>query len=161
MLGDALDITDGPSAIRWPKTAAPSVLDSEVGRGLDARLVRSGDDVCILSVGKMLAAAREAADRLEAAGTNVTVWDVRVVPLDEAMLADAARHRLVVTVEDGLRHGGVGSMIADRLADTAEQPLVRVMGVPTEYIPHGKPDVILAALGLDAAGIEAEVLVHR
>ncbi len=161
MLGDALDITDGPSAIRWPKTAAPSVPDSEVGRGLDARLVRSGEEVCILSVGKMLAAAQEAADRLEAAGTTVTVWDVRVVPLDEAMLADAARHRVVVTVEDGLRHGGVGSMIADRLADRAEQPSVRVMGVPTEYIPHGKPDAILAALGLDAAGIEAEVLAHR
>ena len=76
------------------------------------------------------------------------------------MLADAAGHRLVVTVEDGLRDGGVGAAIADSLSKLAPVggPAVRVLGVPSVYLAQGKPDVILARLGLDADGIVDEVL---
>jgi 1-deoxy-D-xylulose-5-phosphate synthase len=152
MLHDALDLcTDGPATIRWTKTAAPSVPDDEVGSGLSARKVRTGSDVCILAVGKMLAGAQAAAEALAADGIEATVWDVRVVPLDPEMLADAARHPAVLTAEDGVREGGVGSMIANALPTK-----VHVLGIPTEFIQHGKPDQILASLGLDAAGLEAE-----
>ncbi|MEQ1786777.1 MAG: 1-deoxy-D-xylulose-5-phosphate synthase [Acidimicrobiales bacterium] len=152
MLHDALDLcTDGPATIRWSKTAAPSVPDHEVGSGLNARQVREGRDICILAVGKMLAAARDAADALAADGIEATVWDVRVVPLDPAMLADAATHPVVLTAEDGVREGGVGSMIANALPGK-----VHVLGTPLEFIQHGKPDQILADLGLDAAGLERE-----
>ncbi len=117
MLHDALDLCAGPAAIRWPKTAAPSVGPDEVGSGLDARLVRRGTDVCIIGAGKMLAAATEAAEALEAEGVSVTVWDPRVVkPFDDAMVDDALEHPVVVTVEDGLADGGVGSAFADELA---------------------------------------------
>jgi 1-deoxy-D-xylulose-5-phosphate synthase len=159
MLHDALDLCTGPATIRWSKTAAPSVPDHEVGSGLNARKVRTGTDVCILAVGKLLAAAQQAAEALAADGIEATVWDVRVVPLDPEMLADAASHPVVITAEDGVREGGVGSMIADavsRLGD-GRPPQVRVLGTPIEYIPHGKPDAILAELGLDAAGLAAEV----
>ncbi len=159
MLHDALDLcTDGPAAIRWSKTLAPSVPDDEVGSGLNARKVREGRDVCILAVGKMLGAAREAADALAADGIEATVWDVRVVPLDPKMLADAAQHPVVVTAEDGVREGGVGSMIADAISRDVpgRPPQVRVLGTPVEYIQHGKPDDILATLGLDANGLERE-----
>ena len=149
MLHDALDLCTGPATIRWAKTAAPSVSDDEVGHGLSARKVRQGRDLCILAVGKMLGAAREAADALAADGIEATVWDVRVVPLDPEMLADAADHPAVVTIEDGIREGGVGSMIANALPGK-----VQVLGTPVAFIPHGKPDAILADLGLDAAGLE-------
>ena len=82
-------------------------------------------------------------------------------PLDPAMLADAGRHPYVVTVEDGLRDGGVGMAVADRLCELTvgrPEPRVRVLGVPAAYIPHGKPDAILAELGLDAAGIFASAV---
>lgn len=154
MMTDAYDLDRGPVCIRWPKTAAPSVSDDRVGRGLSARKDRNGSDhdVCIIGVGKMLGAAQEAADLLEADGVRATVWDPRVVkPLDPEMIADAGTHRLVVTIEDGLRHGGIGSMIADELHDTKAR--VEVLGVPTEYLPQGKPDVILATLGLDGTGV--------
>jgi 1-deoxy-D-xylulose-5-phosphate synthase len=90
---------------------------------------------------------------------SATVWDVRVVkPLDPQMIADAARHPLVVTAEDGIRLGGVGTAIADAVADLDEghgtAPVV-VLGVPGEYIPQGKPAQILANLGLDGPGIAA------
>ncbi len=161
MLADAYDITTGPVCIRWPKTAAPSVPDDEVGHGLNARRVRQGSDACIIGVGKMLGAARDAATELEAEGISVTVWDPRAAkPLDEAMLHDAASHPLVVTVEDGLADGGIGANIDLALAQRAgsdERPEVRVLGVPTRYIPHGKPDAILAELGLDGAGVAGVV----
>ncbi|MEQ8717284.1 MAG: 1-deoxy-D-xylulose-5-phosphate synthase [Acidimicrobiales bacterium] len=157
MLADALEITSGPVVIRWPKTTARHVDDSQVGTGLKARRVLTGDDVCILAVGKMLEAAEEAAERLTARGRSVTVWDARIAkPLDPEMIADAARHRLVVTIEDGLRDGGVGSAMADAVAaqdEPGKPTCVRVLGVPATYIPHDKPDVILARLGLDADGI--------
>lgn len=162
MLHDALDITEGPSAIRWAKTAARQVNEGEVGHGLNGRRLREGDDICIISVGKMLDAAEAAAEMLAADGVSVTLWDARVVkPLDPAMLADAGRHPYVVTVEDGLRDGGVGMKIADSLCELTvgrHEPRVRVLGVPAAYIPHGKPDAILAELGLDAAGVLASAV---
>ncbi|MBU3701023.1 MAG: 1-deoxy-D-xylulose-5-phosphate synthase [Acidimicrobiia bacterium] len=161
MLHDALEITDGPVAIRWAKTAARQAGPDEVGSGLRARRLREGTDLCILSVGKMLDAAEAAADALAAEGLSVSVWDVRCCkPLDPEMIAAAAGHRWVLTVEDGLRDGGVGMAIADLLtAPSIESPpTVRVLGVPDRYVPHGKPDAILAALGLDAAGVTAAAL---
>jgi 1-deoxy-D-xylulose-5-phosphate synthase len=162
MLHDALDITTGPSAIRWAKTAARQVNEGEVGHGLKGRCLRRGDDLCIISVGKMLDAAEAAAEMLAGDGVSVTLWDARVVkPLDPAMLADAGRHPYVITVEDGLREGGVGMAVADRLCELTvgrHEPRVRVLGVPAVYIPHGKPDAILADLGLDAAGIFASAV---
>ena len=157
MLHDALDLCTGPAAIRWSKTAAPSVPDDEVGSGLRGRKVRAGRDVCILAVGKMLAAAREAADALAEEGIDATVWDVRVVPFDAEMLDDAAAHPVVLTAEDGVRDGGVGSLIADELARRdGPTPRVRVLGTPTEFIQHAKPDQILADLGLDGPGLAGE-----
>ncbi|HPG14690.1 MAG TPA: 1-deoxy-D-xylulose-5-phosphate synthase [Microthrixaceae bacterium] len=165
MLHDALDLcTDGPAAIRYPKTMPPDPADPELGvcgEGLAARRLRAGSDVCLIGVGKMLAAARDAADRLAAEGHDVTLWDPRVVkPLDPEMLADAASHRLVITVEDGLRDGGIGAAIADSLSKLApvDGPLVRVLGVPSVFLAQGKPDAILSRLGLDADGIADEAL---
>jgi 1-deoxy-D-xylulose-5-phosphate synthase len=172
MLHDALELcTDGPAAIRFPKTmppddtAATGHAGEEVGSGLSARKVRAGRDVCILAVGKMLAPARAAAEAMASShGIEAAVWDVRLVkPLDEEMLAEAATYAHVVSVEDGYRDGGAGSAIADRLAglgagrDDGDGPAVTVLGVPVRFIPHGKPDHILASVGLDAAGIVATV----
>jgi 1-deoxy-D-xylulose-5-phosphate synthase len=150
-------------SIRWSKTAAPHVSEHEVGSGLNGRKVRSGYELCIIGVGTMLEPALQAADRLRAEGHSVTVWDPRCIkPLDPAMLDDAARHRFVLTVEDGLREGGIGSAIADELAEltfgAAFPPKVRVLGTPVAYLAHGKPEEIFAELGLDAAGITASAL---
>jgi 1-deoxy-D-xylulose-5-phosphate synthase len=163
MLHTALSI-EGPCVIRFPKGVARQVEASEVGSGLEAKRWRSGESrqVMLIGVGKMLASALAAADLLADDGIEATVWDPRVVkPLDPAMLADAAVHAHVVTIEDGLRVGGVGSSIATALADFAgdSAPPVITLGVPDEYIPQAKPDVILSRLGLDGPGIAATVRV--
>jgi 1-deoxy-D-xylulose-5-phosphate synthase len=159
MLETALELS-GPAAIRYPSGTARSVPPDQVGVGLSARTVRTGDgSVCILAVGKMLEAAEEAARILAVDGVDATVWDVRVArPLDPRMVTDAGRHGLVVTVEDGVRIGGAGSQIVDALADLTEKrtsPPVLVLGIPTSYIPHGNIGSILAQLGLDGPGIAA------
>jgi 1-deoxy-D-xylulose-5-phosphate synthase len=157
---------DGPASIRWPKTPSPVVRGGNghvaVGRGLEARRCRTGDgEVCILAVGKMLAAAEEAADLLARSGITATVWDVRVVrPADPAMLADAAGHTLVVTVEDGIRLGGAGSFLADALGGSVSGNAggaVLVLGTPVDFIPQGKPAAILRRLGLDGPGVAASI----
>jgi 1-deoxy-D-xylulose-5-phosphate synthase len=159
MLHDALELcSDGPVVLRYPKGAARQVPHHEVGSGLGARLVRRGSgDACILALGKLVGAAEKAAATLAEQGIDVTVWDVRCAkPLDADMIADAAGHRLVVTAEDGIRDGGVGMHIADVIEQQAGDhpaPHVEVLGVPLRFIPHGKPDRILAALGLDVAGL--------
>jgi 1-deoxy-D-xylulose-5-phosphate synthase len=76
------------------------------------------------------------------------------------MIADAARHCCVLTLEDGIRDGGIGALLADAVAATARaagtpMPRIETRGIPTRFIPHAKPDAILAQLGLDAAGIVA------
>jgi 1-deoxy-D-xylulose-5-phosphate synthase len=167
MLHDALEITSGPTAIRWPKTTARMVGEDEIGHGLHARLARPGTDLALVGVGKMLGPCLDAADQLAGEGISCQVWDPRVVkPLDPDMVDDLTRFPLVVTVEDGMREGGAGSAVADAVSQrcssgngdpAARPPVVRVLGTPMDYLAHGKADQILADLGLDASGIAGEV----
>ena len=167
MLREALDITTGPTAIRYPKGIARQVQADQVGSGLSARRVIDGGtdaQICIIAVGKLVEAAEQAASSLRADhGLSVTVWDPRVVaPLDAEMLHDAARHKLLVTAEDGLREGGVGQTIVGAVQhirlDEGRGPVTPVvLGTPVRFIPQGKPGNILAELGLDAAGLATSV----
>ncbi len=160
MLHDAVGLADaGPVVIRYPKGAARQVGEHEVGSGVQARRLRTGDGrVAVLAIGKLVGAAEKAAAALAADGIEATVWDVRCcAPLDAEMIADAARHGAVVTCEDGIRDGGIGMTIADQVHALALTVPVEVLGVPTVFIPHAKPDRILASMGLDADGIEATV----
>jgi 1-deoxy-D-xylulose-5-phosphate synthase len=162
MLEEALNL-DCPAVIRVPKTPARQAAGGAVGSGMKGRLVRHGDGaVCLLAVGKMVETVEAAADLLSKEGIDATVWDVRVVaPPDPEMLADAASHSLVVTIEDGIRIGGAGTFLVDaiRTLPGLERPLppVRMLGLPLEYIPQGKPDSILSRLGLDPAGVASSV----
>jgi len=159
MLRWALCSGDGPVAIRWPKTEAPS--SAVTGEGLAARLVRVGTDVCLVGVGKMLAACHEAAALLETEGVSATVWDPRsLAPLDPALLDHASGHPLVVVAEDGVAEGGVGALVSSALlaAGGERSPRVLCAGVPVAYVAHGRPADILADLDLDGPGIGRRVL---
>ena len=162
----ALEITDGPVAIRWPRGKGPTagtaeppdVMTNDVR--VRARQHRSGPDACILAAGQTFNAATEAAELLSTDGLEVSLWDPRILkPLDRAMLLDAAAHPLVVTVEDGVRVGGFGSLVSDALQqfDVPTVPRVTQLGTPDAYLPHGTAQELHAELGLDAKGIAAAV----
>jgi 1-deoxy-D-xylulose-5-phosphate synthase len=163
MLRDAVALAnEGPVVIRYPKGVARSVDAQDVGSGLAARklLTDPAQKVCILAIGKMVGASLDAAALLAANGISATVWDVRSCsPLDEKMINDAAQHQVVVTVEDGIREGGIGMTIEDLVshASAPNRPVVEVLGVPKQFIPQAKPDAILSRIGLDAEGIASTV----
>jgi 1-deoxy-D-xylulose-5-phosphate synthase len=160
MLHDATTLVEsGPVAIRYPRGAARQVTESEVGSGLSARKVRSGSGSCIIAIGKMLEVAEKAADELAADGIDVTVWDARCcAPLDGEMIADAATHDRVITIEDGIRDGGIGMSIGDAVCTVRTDTELHVLGLPTKFIPHDpKSQAILARCGLDVDSVVALV----
>lgn len=162
MIADASRLTDdGPVVIRYPRGAAPTGSD-QVGNGLNARCVsatESSADIALLAIGRMLTTATEAAEKLAADGIGCSVWDVRSCSqLDPEMLADAARHRAVVTIEDGIADGGIGMHIAAALNGLdlpggESRPSVSTLGLPTVFIPHGSPEEIFERFGLDPASV--------
>ena len=117
----------------------------------------------MLALGKMVGNAERAVATLADEGIDATLWDIRVAkPLDPAMIADAARHGAVVTAEDGIREGGVGALVLDAIdqvcrAEHRPAPRGRGAGRAGRFLAHGKPDHILARLGLDADGIARSV----
>ncbi|MGA3353674.1 MAG: 1-deoxy-D-xylulose-5-phosphate synthase [Acidimicrobiales bacterium] len=161
MLHEAVSITTGPVAIRWPKSEARS---SAVGSRLRARKLTTGSRVCLIGLGKLVAECEQAARILADRGIDATVWDARVAaPLDEVMIENALAHGLVVSVEDGITDGGVGRRIEAALrrrAQAGKGPAVVSCGVPTAYLPHGDATDILTYLGLDGPGIARVVLEH-
>ena len=157
MLHDAVGLAaSGPVAIRYPRGSARMVDPEDIGAGLEGHKLRAGDgSVCLLAIGKMVANALKAAELLAAEGIDATVWDVRCcAPLDPTMIADAAAHHCVVTVEDGIREGGIGISIGDAVGTLDPVVPIEALGVPTKFIPHAaNPDRIHEQLGLHAQGI--------
>ena len=160
MLHDAMTLSSsGPVVIRYPKGTARSVGNAAIGSGTTSHTLSTGDGrIAILAIGKMVGAAEKALESLTAAGINATLIDVRCcAPLDPAMISLAASHTTVLTAEDGILDGGIGASIATAIHALNPATRVESLGVPTQFIPHNKPDVILARYGLDAAGITAAV----
>ena len=157
MLHDALDLCTGPAAIRWSKTAAPSVPDDEVGSGLvgpqgprgPRRVHPRRRQDARRRPGRRRGAGRRGhrGHRVGRAGgarstrrCSPTPPSTRWCSPPRTASATAASARSSPT----------------RSPAATARPQVRVLGTPTEYIPHGKPDQILADLGLDAAGLARE-----
>ncbi|MBI4829068.1 MAG: 1-deoxy-D-xylulose-5-phosphate synthase [Nitrospinae bacterium] len=158
MLKTAVELP-GPAAVRYPRGAAiglpiTGALETlPIGKG---ELLRDGHDLVIVAVGRMVHAALDAAELLAAGGHSAAVVDARFVkPLDEALILDmGARCGRILTAEENVLAGGFGSAVLEliesrRIPHTA----VRRLGVPDRYVEHGEPGLILASLGLDAAGI--------
>ncbi len=119
-------------------------------------VVREGTDLALLAVGKMVSVAAAAADALEGDGISCTVVDARFVkPLDAGLAALAARHRAVLTIEDGTVIGGFGDAVLEAIADAGLAVPTRRLGIPDHFIEHGAQALLLHELGLDAEGIAA------
>lgn len=149
---------DHPVAVRYPRGAGAGVaIDPELtslpwGKG---EVRRRGERIAILAFGTLLYPALAAGEALGA-----TVANMRYVkPLDVALVAELARtHDAIVTVEEGCLMGGAGSAVLEALqAERIEIPVLQ-LGLPDVFVEHGDPARLLAACGLDAAGIEQSIL---
>jgi 1-deoxy-D-xylulose-5-phosphate synthase len=155
-LREAVAVDDGPTLVRFPTGAAPADLPAvdRVG-GVDV-LARSGStrDLLLVAVGAMAHVCVEVAGRLAEHGYGVTVVDPRWVrPVPVELVGLCAEHRLVVTVEDGVRTGGVGDAVAKALRDSSVAVPLRDIGVPQAWHPHGSRSEVLASVGLTAQDV--------
>ncbi len=150
LLREAVAIDDAPSVVRFAKGAVPADIEAlERVDGFDVLRRDDDSDVLVVAVGSMARVALGAADKIAAQGHGVTVVDPRwVKPVPAALVELAARHDLVVTVEDNGRIGGVGAAFSQALRDAGSDVPVRVHGVAQEFLDHAKRDVILDRLGL-------------
>ena len=159
-LREALAISDGPSAVRFPKAKVGADIPAidRVG-GMDVLRREGSPDVLLLSFGALASTALEVAERVQAQGIGVTVVDPRwAKPLDAALPALAAAHRLVVTLEDNGRSGGCGSAVAALLRDAAVDVPLCDFALPQEFLEHGRRDEILSVAGLSAQELARRVV---
>jgi len=151
LLREAVAVDDAPTIVRLPKGAPPVEDIAAVGTagGCDVLVRRGGRDVLLVAPGAMAATAVEVAQRLSDQGIGVTVVDPRwVKPIDEALVALAAEHRLVVSIEDNGRIGGFGANLLQLLNDAGVHTPFRLHGIPQEFLPHAKREAILDRIGL-------------
>ena len=158
-LREAVEISDGPTALRFSKggvvESVPAV--DRVG-GVDVLRGDERRDVLLVTVGAFARLGLAAADRLADQGIGVTVVDPRwVLPVPEELVSLAESHRLVVTLEDNGRHGGFGSAMAAALRDVDCDVPLRDLGIPQRFLEHGTREEVLAGIGLTAQDVARRV----
>ncbi|MEU6000631.1 1-deoxy-D-xylulose-5-phosphate synthase [Streptomyces sp. NPDC047197] len=160
-LREAVEVDDAPTVVRYSKGAVGPAVKA-VGKvgGMDV-LRKAGTnraDVLLVSVGALAPMCLEIADLLNKQGITTTVVDPRwVKPVDEALAPLAEQHRVVVTVEDNSRAGGVGSAIAQALRDAGVDVPLRDFGIPPRFLDHASRKEIMAEIGLTAPDIARQV----
>jgi 1-deoxy-D-xylulose-5-phosphate synthase len=160
LLNEAVEVDDAPTVLRFPKGPPPEDIPSVGTVGGTDVLVRNGPkDVLVVGVGSMAGVAVGVAERLVAQGIGVTVIDPRwVMPVDPALVDLARDHRLVVSIEDNGRVGGVGSLLLQTLNDAGVDTPFRLHGIPQEFLDHAKRAVILERIGLTPQAIALGVV---
>jgi 1-deoxy-D-xylulose-5-phosphate synthase len=159
-LREAVAIDDGPTIVRFPTGSVPADLPAlrRVGP-VDVLAEAKSKDVLFVSVGPFAHAGLEVASRVAEQGYGVTVVDPRWVrPVPAELVSLARDHRLVVTVEDGVRAGGFGDALAKLLRDGAVGTPLRDLGVTPGWYPHGTRPELLADLGLTAQDMARDVI---
>jgi 1-deoxy-D-xylulose-5-phosphate synthase len=160
LLNEAVEVDDAPTVLRFPKGPPPEDIPAVDKAGGTDVLVRNGPkDVLVVGVGSMAGVAVGVAERLVAQGIGVTVVDPRwVMPVDPALVDLARSHRLVVSIEDNGRVGGVGSLLLQTLNDAGVETPFRLHGIPQEFLDHAKRAVILERIGLTPQAIALGVV---
>ncbi|CRK61650.1 1-deoxy-D-xylulose 5-phosphate synthase [Alloactinosynnema sp. L-07] len=156
LLNEAISIDDGPTVVRYPKSATGPDIPAERRIG-GADVLRDGADVLLVAVGPMALACLSAAVVLDRHGVSATVVDPRwTVPLSDDLVALAGGHQVVVVVEDTVATGSLGCRLAAALAGTDTR--VATVALPSRFLPHAERGELLRAAGLTADGIAARVL---
>jgi 1-deoxy-D-xylulose-5-phosphate synthase len=158
MLATALS-HDGPIALRYPRGAATGVpLDKTIeplplGKG---KVLKTGDDILVLAIGRSVVDALEAHQKLADQGISATVVNCRFVkPLDTDLICGLAKKiPRVITVEENVRHGGFGSAVLEALSDQGLTGIrVERIGVADTFVEHGPQKLLRSLYGLDAPAI--------
>ena len=160
VLREAVNISDAPSVIRFPKGAVSADIPAFERRdGIDVLYRGESADVLLISVGAMATMAVEAASQAYREGVGVTVIDPRwVKPLPSSLITLADRYKSVVVVEDGVSHGGIASALSEMFRAAGLNIPIHSIGVPLTFIEHSSRAEILSDLGMTAQNIAREIV---
>lgn len=159
-LGEAVQVQDGPTVLRFPKGSVGTEYDAvrRADDGVDVLVESERRDVLIVTVGPMAGVGLEVAERLGAQGIGATVVDPRwVVPVPRSVVELSADYRIVVSIEDGIRVGGIGTRIRQDLREAGVDTAVTEVGLPDEFLDHGARGDILERVGLTPQHIARDV----
>ena len=159
LLRHAVTTTVGPTVLRFPKASAGENIPAvDHVDGVDVLRAAQDSDVLLIGLGPLAGACLEAADLLAREGIQATVVDPRwATPVNPRLVELAGAHQLTVSVEDNVRTGGFGAVLAQHIAESGSGRL-RSLALPDRFLPHGTRRALLAEAGLDAAGIVRAVL---
>jgi 1-deoxy-D-xylulose-5-phosphate synthase len=160
VLREAVEISDAPSVIRFPKGAVSADIPAFERRdGIDVLYRGESADVLLISVGAMATMSVEAASQAYREGVGVTVIDPRwVKPLPPSLITMADRYKSVVVVEDGIAHGGIASALSEMFRTAGLNIPIHSIGVPLTFIEHSSRAEILSDLGITAQNIAREIV---
>ncbi|MDF2993027.1 MAG: dxs [Microbacterium sp.] len=160
---EATSIEDAPTVVRYPKGKVNADVEAieRLPDGVDVLARGSSDDVLLVGIGPMVHLALEVAERLRAQGIGATVIDPRwAIPVQPSIVDLAREHRLVITIEDGIRVGGVGTRVRQVLREAGVDTAVDELGIPDEFIDHATREQILEDAGLTASKIAHDVVAQ-
>ena len=159
-LREALEVSDAPTAIRFPKGAVTKDIPAFERRdGVDVLYRGESADVLLVSIGAMAAIAVEAASQAYREGVGVTVIDPRwVKPIPESLITMARRYKSVVVLEDGIKRAGIASSISEEFREAGLNVAIHSIGIPLEFIEHSKRSEILDDLGINAQRISRDIV---
>ncbi|MTE24081.1 1-deoxy-D-xylulose-5-phosphate synthase [Microbacterium sp. ZXX196] len=162
-LDEAVAVADAPTVVRFPKGEVPESIPAleRTADGLDVLARDGAEDVLLVGIGPFAHLALDVAARLRAQGIGATVVDPRwAVPVASSLVDLAARHRLVITLEDGIRVGGIGTRIRQVLREAGVDTAVDELGLPDAFIDHASRDQVLEDAGLTPARIAQDVVAQ-
>jgi len=162
-LAEAVTVEDGPTVVRFSKGEVGTEFEADhrTDDGVDVLRQAPHKDVLIVTVGPMAAIGLQVAERLAAQGIGATVVDPRwVVPVPESVIEIAAEHRLVITIEDGVRVGGIGTRIRQDLRAAGVDTAVTELGLPDQFLDHASRAQILEQVGLTPQTIARDVVAQ-
>jgi 1-deoxy-D-xylulose-5-phosphate synthase len=162
-LREAVLVDDAPTVVRFSKGNVGSDISAvrRTGDGVDVLRESGRPDVLIITVGPMATLGLEVAERLADQGIGSTVIDPRwVVPVPASVIDLARDHRIVVSIEDGVRVGGIGTRIRQDLRDAGVDTAVTELGVPDEFLDHATREEIFEAVGLTPQKIARDLVAQ-
>ena len=162
-LREAVEVTDGPTVLRYPKTPlGAAAAGAAPRRPVDVLAEPAPDvdvDVLAVAVGSLAGDVLEAAAAVRQAGYTIRVVAPRwVTPVDPELITLAGRAALVVTVEDGVVTGGVGARVAQTLRDAGIDVPTREIGIPVRFLEHGSVAGVKASVGLTVQDIGRRIV---
>lgn len=160
MLDYAINSASSPVAIRYPRGSSEFNFELSEFDINKAITIRSGNDISIIAAGRMVIRAVEVADELLKHGINAEVIQLASIkPIDKAsILATAMKTNSVITIEDNVKIGGMGQMVAAILEEYKVSASLKIFAFGDEPVPHGTVDELDALYGLDKNTIVKEVL---